>query len=222
MVLIDDHSLFRRGIAQFLKEEGIAVVAEAANGEDGIRAVVRFSPDVVVMDIHMSGMSGIEATRKVLERSPGVRVLTFTVSGDDDDVLRAIAAGASGYLLKDAPMDEPRRGDPRPGRGRFVDLARGGRPLLRQLQQHADEAAVNAALTPELSEREARRAQAPDAGSGEHADRRRPLHQHGHGEEPHLGHPREARRGEQSPGRGLRGSRGHRLGAWVANPNWPG
>lgn len=154
VVVIDDHSLFRRGIVQFLKGERIAVVAEAANGEDGIRAVARFSPDVVVMDIHMSGMSGIEATRKVLERSPGVRVLVFTVSPDEDDVLRAIAAGASGYLLKDAPMDELVEGIHALAAGGSTISPQAAAPLLRELQTHADEAAVNAALTPELSERE--------------------------------------------------------------------
>jgi len=154
VVLIDDHSLFRRGIAQFLKEEGIAVVAEAANGEDGIRAVVRFSPDVVVMDIHMSGMSGIEATSKVLERSPGVRVLVFTVSPDEDDVLRAIAAGASGYLLKDAPMDELVEGIRALAAGGSTISPQAAAPLLRELQAHADESAVDAALAPALSERE--------------------------------------------------------------------
>jgi len=154
VVLIDDHSLFRRGVSLFLKEEGITVVGEATNGEDGIRAVARFSPDVVVMDVHMDGMSGIEATRRVIERSPKVSVLAFTVSGDDDDVLRAIAAGARGYLLKDAPMDELVEGIRTLAAGGTTISPGAAAPLLRELQAHADEAAIDVALPPELSERE--------------------------------------------------------------------
>jgi len=154
VVLIDDHSLFRRGVSLFLKEEGITVVGEATNGEDGIRAVARFSPDVVVMDVHMDGMSGIEATRRVIERSPKVSVLAFTVSGDDDDVLRAIAAGARGYLLKDAPMDELVEGIRTLAAGGSTISPRAAAPLLRELQAHADEAAIEDGLPPELSERE--------------------------------------------------------------------
>src|SRR5215210_4196536 len=154
VVVIDDHSLFRRGVAQFLKQEGIAVVGEAANGEEGIRAAARFSPDVVVMDIHMPGMSGIEATRKVIERSPKAQVLIFTISGDEDDVLPAIAAGACGYLVKDAPMDELVEGIRSAAAGGSMISPRAAAPLLRELHAHADEAAIHAALPPDLSERE--------------------------------------------------------------------
>ena len=154
IVVVDDHSLFRRGVAEFVKAEGMRVVGEAANGEDGIRAIARFSPDVVVMDIHMPGISGIEATREVIARSPDARVLIFTVSGDDDDVLRAIAAGACGYLHKDAPMDELVEGIRTAAAGGSMISPRAAAPLLRELQSHVGETALDAALLPDLSERE--------------------------------------------------------------------
>ncbi len=154
MVVIHHDGLFRTGVVQFLENEGIAVVGQAASGEDGIRAVASCCPDVVAMAIQMPGMSGIEATRRVIELSPGARVLFFTASDDDGDVLRAIAAGASGYLLKGAPLDELAEGIRAVAAGRSTISPRAAAPLLRELRAHADEAAVEAALPPALSERE--------------------------------------------------------------------
>ncbi|MDQ3240365.1 MAG: response regulator transcription factor [Actinomycetota bacterium] len=154
VVVIDHDGLFRTGVLQFLENEGIAVVGQAASGEDGIRAVASCCPDVVAMAIQMPGMSGIEATRRVIELSPGARVLVFTASDDDGDVLRAIAAGASGYLLKGAPLDELAEGIRAVAAGGSTISPRAAAPLLRELRAHADEAAVEAALPPALSERE--------------------------------------------------------------------
>ena len=154
VVVIDHDGLFRTGVVQFLENEGIAVVGQAASGEDGIRAVASCCPDVVAMAIQMPGMSGIEATRRVIELSPGARVLVFTASDDDGDVLRAIAAGASGYLLKGAPLDELAEGIRAVAAGGSTISPRAAAPLLRELRAHADEAAVEAALPPALSERE--------------------------------------------------------------------
>ncbi len=106
------------------------------------------------MAIQMPGMSGIEATRRVIELSPGARVLVFTASDDDGDVLRAIAAGASGYLLKGAPLDELAEGIRAVAAGGSTISPRAAAPLLRELQAHADEAAIEDGLPPELSERE--------------------------------------------------------------------
>jgi len=154
VVVIDDDGLFRTGVVQFLENEGIAVVGQAASGEDGIRAVASCCPDVVAMAIQMPGMSGIEATRRVIELSSRARVLVFTASDDDGDVLRAIAAGASGYLLKGAPLDELAEGIRAVAAGGSTISPRAAAPLLRELRAHADEAAVEAALPPALSERE--------------------------------------------------------------------
>lgn len=154
VLVVDAHSFFRKGVSLVLTDEGMNVVGEAADGEEGVRLVTRLSPDVVVIDTHMPGLSGIEATRRVVEQSPGTQVLVFTTSGDDDDVLRAIAAGARGYLLKGAPMDELVEGVRTLAAGGSTVSPRAAAPLLRQLRAHATEAAMDTGLPDELSERE--------------------------------------------------------------------
>jgi DNA-binding NarL/FixJ family response regulator len=106
VVIADDHAFYRTGLARMLRQTGIHVVAEVANGEAAIRAAEETAPDVVVMDINMPGLSGIEATWRLTAQSPGTRVLVLTVSAEEDDVADAIIAGASGYVLKDGPVEE--------------------------------------------------------------------------------------------------------------------
>jgi DNA-binding NarL/FixJ family response regulator len=106
VVIADDHPFYRAGLATMLRESGFDVVGEAANGDAAIQAAEELAPDVVVMDLHMPGLSGIEATRRLTERVPGTRVLVLTVSAEQDDVADAILAGASGYVLKDGPVEE--------------------------------------------------------------------------------------------------------------------
>jgi DNA-binding NarL/FixJ family response regulator len=105
LLLVDDHDLFRTGLRRLLQEEGFHV-ADAPSGEEAIRLCRLFRPDVVVMDMNMPGMSGIEATAMIVTEHPRVAVLMLTVAADDDGVLDAIRAGASGYLLKDARLPE--------------------------------------------------------------------------------------------------------------------
>jgi DNA-binding NarL/FixJ family response regulator len=105
VLLVDDHELFRVGLRELLEEEGFEV-DDAASGEAGVRRCRAFRPDVVVMDMNMPGMSGIEATRWVLEAQPEAAVLMLTVAADDARVLEAIRAGATGYLLKEARLSE--------------------------------------------------------------------------------------------------------------------
>ena len=104
VVLVDDHHFFRLGLRQLLADAGLEVVGEGSDGTEAAALVARLRPDVVLMDLRMPGLSGAEATKAVLERTPGVAVLALTGSLDDEDVLDAIAAGASGYLLKDAAV----------------------------------------------------------------------------------------------------------------------
>jgi DNA-binding NarL/FixJ family response regulator len=106
VVVVDDHDLFRSGLKRLLGENGLVVVGEARNGEEAVRRVVELRPDVVVMDVNMPGMSGVEATRELHVAAPECAVLMLTVNADDDDVLDAILAGAVGYLLKDARLPE--------------------------------------------------------------------------------------------------------------------
>jgi two-component system NarL family response regulator len=106
VLLVDDHDLFRTGLRNLLEEQGVNIVAEAGDGNEAVDAVRDHAPDVVVMDLNMPGMTGVEATRHIATVSPLTKVLVLTISDQDGDVIDAIMAGASGYLLKDASIDE--------------------------------------------------------------------------------------------------------------------
>ena len=103
---MDDHDLFRTGLRNLLEEQAVQVVGEADNGTDALRLVREVAPDVVVMDLNMPGISGVEATRQISMFAPLTRVLVLTISDQDADVMDAIMAGACGYLLKDASINE--------------------------------------------------------------------------------------------------------------------
>jgi DNA-binding NarL/FixJ family response regulator len=101
VVLADDHPMFRHGLRQLLEQvAGAEVVAEAADGEDAVTAVRELVPDVVVMDLRMPGLGGVEATRRIVREVPGVHVLVLTMSEDEGSVFAALRAGAAGYVLK--------------------------------------------------------------------------------------------------------------------------
>lgn len=107
VVVVDDHQIVREGLASLLGAlDGIEVVGTAEDGRDAIHVVAESAPDVVVMDIQMPRLDGIEATRMITGRQPGVRVVMLTMNEDDETVLAAIRAGASGYLLKGSGADE--------------------------------------------------------------------------------------------------------------------
>lgn len=108
--IVDDHSFFRTGLRSVLVEHGFPVVGEAGTGQAAIPLIERRRPNVVIMDLSMPGMSGIEATRALTARFPSVAVVVMTVSATDSDVLDALEAGAAGYLLKDSDPDEIVRG----------------------------------------------------------------------------------------------------------------
>jgi DNA-binding NarL/FixJ family response regulator len=105
VLLVDDHELFRTGLRSLLEEQGFEV-QDAADGAAAVEVCADFRPDVVLMDMNMPGMSGVEATRRVLAIDPGVAVLMLTVAADDEAVLEAVRAGASGYLLKDTQLGD--------------------------------------------------------------------------------------------------------------------
>jgi two-component system NarL family response regulator len=107
VLVCDDHALFRRGLTMVLEsEDGIEVVGEAEDGEEAIRGAADLSPDVVLMDVRMPRVTGIEATRAIGEAAPDAQVVMLTVSDDEDDLYEAIKAGARGYLLKEISIDE--------------------------------------------------------------------------------------------------------------------
>jgi DNA-binding NarL/FixJ family response regulator len=103
----DDHPLIRDGLAAVLRaESGLQVVAEAANGEEAIEAYARLHPDIVLMDLRMPVMDGLTATRAILADDPNARIIVLTTYDGDEDIHRALAAGARGYLLKDMMRTE--------------------------------------------------------------------------------------------------------------------
>jgi DNA-binding NarL/FixJ family response regulator len=105
IVLVDDHDLFRRGLRDLLQEHGFEIVGEASSGEEAIELAAEKIPDVILMDISMPGIGGVEAARRIRLGTPHTRVVMLTVSADDEVVDDAILAGASGYLLKGASIE---------------------------------------------------------------------------------------------------------------------
>jgi DNA-binding NarL/FixJ family response regulator len=107
VVMADDHALFRYGLkAMLANAEGFEVVGEAATGEEVVEKVAQTQPDIVLMDIQMPGINGIDATRRVLETNPNIGVVVVTMFEDDDSVFAAMRAGARGYVLKGADAEE--------------------------------------------------------------------------------------------------------------------
>jgi DNA-binding NarL/FixJ family response regulator len=101
VLIADDHELYRRGVRDLLLARSFDVVGEAAEGGEALDQAVAYKPDVVVMDVAMPGMNGIEATRKIKEQVPETNVVVISASDDDDQIFEAIQAGVSGYILKD-------------------------------------------------------------------------------------------------------------------------
>jgi DNA-binding NarL/FixJ family response regulator len=154
VLLVDDHDLFRTGLRNLLEERGVQVAGEASTGAEAVRLVREAAPDVVVMDLHMPGISGIEAIKQIAAIAPLARVLVLTISDHDEDVLHAILAGACGYLLKDASVDELIRGIEAAAVGEsLVSPAIAGK-VLQQVRATSISPEAADAVRAELSQRE--------------------------------------------------------------------
>jgi len=107
ILIVDDHPVVREGIGAMLRREpDFQIVGEASNGQEAVKKVHEVSPDVVLMDLRMPEMDGVEAITRIKEEKPEVKFIILTTYSDDEYIFRGIAAGARAYLLKDAPRDE--------------------------------------------------------------------------------------------------------------------
>jgi DNA-binding NarL/FixJ family response regulator len=120
LMVVDDHPMWRDGVARDLTEAGHEVVATAADGPAAVRRAAAARPEVVLMDLQLPAGSGVDATREILAADPAARVLVLSASGEDADVLAAVKAGATGYLVKSAGRDELLAAVERTARGEAV------------------------------------------------------------------------------------------------------
>jgi DNA-binding NarL/FixJ family response regulator len=106
VLLADDHTMLREGLRRSLEAAGVTVVGEAGDGSEALRLTAELAPDVVLMDVSMPVLDGVEATRQVRHSHPGVQVVMLTMHADDDVIRRAADAGAAGYLVKDCTTED--------------------------------------------------------------------------------------------------------------------
>jgi DNA-binding NarL/FixJ family response regulator len=153
VLLADDHPVFRRGLRALLSSlEETVVVGEASDGADAVRLAAELAPDVVVMDLSMPGMNGVEATRGIVEDRSNTAVLVLTMSEDDDSVFAAMRAGARGYLVKGSDTDEVVAAIMAVGRGDAIFGPTVAQRILSFLTRPLS--AYDEQMFPELSHRE--------------------------------------------------------------------
>ena len=154
VLVVDDHDLFRTGLRNLLEEQGVNVVGEAENGETAIRLASDLAPDVVIMDLNMPGVGGVETTRRLSSLAPLSRVVVLTISADDDDVMNAVMAGACGYLLKDSSIQELIAGIKAASEGESLISPQIAAKVLQRLRAQSKDADAADTIRAELSDRE--------------------------------------------------------------------
>jgi DNA-binding NarL/FixJ family response regulator len=154
VLLVDDHDLFRTGLRTLLEEQEVRIVGEASAGTEAVRLVRELAPDVVVMDLNMPGITGVEATRQITAIAPLTRVLVLTISDQDGDVMDAILAGACGYLLKDSSIQELMRGIESAGSGESIVSPAIASKMLQRIRASSSQPEIERTIRSELSERE--------------------------------------------------------------------
>lgn len=155
VLVVDDHNLFRAGLASVLAEHAdIEVVAQASNGRLGVRLAHELRPGVVLMDLRLPDIDGVVATRTIVERDPAARVLVLTVATDEQDVVAAVLAGACGYLVKDAPVDDVVVAVRAAAQGEPALSPGAARALLERVRSQHIEPQPEPGMTEELSARE--------------------------------------------------------------------
>lgn len=155
VLVVDDHGLYRAGMSTLLAaEDGIEVIAQASGGRVGVRLARELRPDVVLMDLKMPDIDGVEATRLILEEQPHARILVLTVVSDEDQVSAALSAGASGFLLKDAPVDQVAMAVRAAADGSAWLSRRAAEIVLGRLRETDPASVADASLLEQLSPRE--------------------------------------------------------------------
>jgi DNA-binding NarL/FixJ family response regulator len=154
VLIVDDHDLFRSGLRNLLEDEGVQVVGEAAAGLEALDIVRDVAPDVVVMDLNMPGMTGVEATRHISTIAPLTRVVMLTISDGDNDVIDAILAGACGYLLKDSSIQELIAGIRAAAQGESLISPTIATKVLQRVRASSTQPSIESTIRAELSERE--------------------------------------------------------------------
>jgi DNA-binding NarL/FixJ family response regulator len=154
VVIVDDHDLFRTGLKNLLEEQGVQVIGEAANGRDALRLVSELAPDVVIMDLNMPGISGVDTTRQLAAVAPLARVVVLTISADDDDVMNAVVAGACGYLLKDSSIQDLVAGIIAAAAGESLISPQIASKVLQRLRSQTSHVDAAETIRAELSDRE--------------------------------------------------------------------
>jgi DNA-binding NarL/FixJ family response regulator len=154
VLIVDDHDLFRTGLRNLLEDEGVQIVGEAAAGHEALDIVRELAPDVVVMDLNMPGMGGVEATRHISTMAPLTRVLMLTISDQDNDVIDAILAGACGYLLKDSSIQQLIAGIRAASLGESLISPTIAAKVLQRLRASSTQPEIENTIRAELSERE--------------------------------------------------------------------
>jgi DNA-binding NarL/FixJ family response regulator len=154
VLIVDDHDLFRSGLRNLLEEEGVQIVGEASAGQEALKIVRELAPDVVVMDLNMPGMGGVEATRHISTIAPLTRVLMLTISDQDNDVIDAILAGACGYLLKDSSIQDLIAGIRAASLGESLISPTIASKVLQRVRASSRQPEIESTIRAELSDRE--------------------------------------------------------------------
>ena len=195
-LIVDDHALFRRGLEMVLDSEpDIELVGEASDGEEAVSKAGESLPDVVLMDIRMPRSSGIEACRALKELVPSAKIVMLTISDEEEDLFEAIRAGASGYLLKDIPLDEVADTVRAVYGGQsLINPSMAGK-LLTEVRRAGTAGRVRAAAAGPRAKADRSRDPGPSPGSQgdeQQGYREGTLHLREHSEEPRPQHPGEA------------------------------
>ena len=154
VLIVDDHDLFRTGLRNLLEEQNVQVVGEAGTGGEAVRIVRELAPDVVVMDLNMPGMGGVDATRHITAVAPLTRVVMLTISDDDSDVMDAILAGACGYLLKSSSIQELMAGIRAAAQGESLISPTIAAKVLQRVRATSTQPEIANTIRSELSDRE--------------------------------------------------------------------